>query len=578
MVFTDLVKQARGVNLASFALWCGSSAYIVCIFQAVGLSMHYQVTGYPLPSPESQFHVGLTISVMRGVTFLFGNLIGVLTLRTGRKTMMWSALAIGYLPTFSIFLIGWLSRPTYPPLYAGSKLTVPCAGTAMAPTFNWTKFNAGGQAAYPPCTIPGTMATYYIGYIICGIFAPYYPHAVGYVADISTGDRAVGNQAKLSGVGYANGLACGYVMAVIILLGAGTGDAVVGYHGNFITISLITGLAIIGLGVITLITRLDESMPVKDRPKVLPWKEANPLAMCTICGTSSYTAAIQLFIFISNIGAAGSEAAIGVLYAMSFYSKNGPKYVLPLLIFIMAIFFANAAGSVLVANRLKNLMGFKNAFHLAIIGTICCSGIPLMLFPTTHNSMMQWITVLGSLLFGGCLQPYTLAWFMGQAQTPADKTLYSGIFRVTQAAGKAVGALIVGVLIAPGWVNGMKLEMASGCIEDNIKPCAKTGTCEAGAVLTTPCLAGFKKPYAMAFFLPFLAYVLMPLVAWLCLISAEVCCKNQDKEGWRGENDTNKGFTDAFATKKSLSNMNKVRDLDSLDAKKPTGELDATVE
>ena len=35
--------------------------------------------------------------------------------------------------------------------------------------------------------------------------------------------------------------------------------------------------------------------------------------------------------------------------------------VLPLLIFIMAIFFANAAGSVLVANRLKNLMGFKNA-------------------------------------------------------------------------------------------------------------------------------------------------------------------------------------------------------------------------
>ena len=64
---------------------------------------------------------------------------------------------------------------------------------------------------------------------------------------------------------------------------------------------------------------------VKDRPKVLPWKEANPLAMCTICGTSSYTAAIQLFIFISNIGAAGSEAAIGVLYAMSFYSKNGPK-------------------------------------------------------------------------------------------------------------------------------------------------------------------------------------------------------------------------------------------------------------
>ena len=51
-----------------------------------------------------------------------------------------------------------------------------------------------------------------------------YPHAVGYVADISTGDRAVGNQAKLSGVGYANGLACGYVMAVIILLGAGTVD------------------------------------------------------------------------------------------------------------------------------------------------------------------------------------------------------------------------------------------------------------------------------------------------------------------------------------------------------------------
>ena len=85
------------------------------------------VSGYPLPSPESQFHVGLTISVMRGVTFLFGNLIGVLTLRTGRKTMMWSALAIGYLPTFSIFLIGWLSRPTYAPLYAGSKLTVPCA-------------------------------------------------------------------------------------------------------------------------------------------------------------------------------------------------------------------------------------------------------------------------------------------------------------------------------------------------------------------------------------------------------------------------------------------------------------------
>tara|TARA_B100000780_G_scaffold34871_1_gene21728 strand:+ start:98 stop:640 length:543 start_codon:yes stop_codon:yes gene_type:complete len=115
------------VNSQQLPFFERNTHHVVSILHPFFQTHAIVVSGYPLPSPESQFHVGLTISVMRGVTFLFGNLIGVLTLRTGRKTMMWSALAIGYLPTFSIFLIGWLSRPTYPPLYAGSKLTVPCA-------------------------------------------------------------------------------------------------------------------------------------------------------------------------------------------------------------------------------------------------------------------------------------------------------------------------------------------------------------------------------------------------------------------------------------------------------------------
>lgn len=396
---------------------------------------------------------------------------------------------------------------------------IPCESTAMPANFNWTGIPK------IPCTVPGTMYIYYAGYVICGIFAPYFPHAMGYIADISTPETMVKNQAKVQSLGYFLGLAFGYVIALGILLGVGPGSMTTTpkYHGNFITVSLIAGMVIVLIGTATICIRLDESLPVEERPKQLPWFEANPLRIFTVCMKNNYLACIMGYLFTANIGAAASEAIIGTFYAVSLIKTYGAKYLVPLLIFIMLVFFCNAFSAIVMGPLYQRKMGFKNAFHFCIFFSIIFGGLPLVLMAATQNAVFQWVAVVGNLLFTGCILPYQTSLFMGQAENAADKATFSGIYRTVQAFGKAIGALIGGVFLAPPWVASMTDALYKG------------------------------KTFDGAYFLPFFVYMLMPFLAWMCFIIGEICFKDLDQQGWKSENDNGKGFTDAMATKKSMT-------------------------
>jgi hypothetical protein len=78
-------KVSRGLTLATRALFMGCCAYIVSVFQALPASLHFQISGTSIATPESQLHLGYGLALFRFFTFLFGSALGVATDRCGRK-------------------------------------------------------------------------------------------------------------------------------------------------------------------------------------------------------------------------------------------------------------------------------------------------------------------------------------------------------------------------------------------------------------------------------------------------------------------------------------------------------------
>merc|ERR1719247_3169434 len=93
---------------------------------------------------------------------------------------------------------------------------------------------------------------------------------------------------------------------------------------------------------------------------------------------------------------------------------------------------------------------------------------------------------------------------MGQTIEDEEKGLYSGMFRSTEAFGKACGAAIVGTAIAPGWVQEWR------DTED------LTG-------------ADYHPSYWL---IPFMGYFVPLFLSYGCFLLGEGCFVRDDKRGW----------------------------------------------
>ena len=61
----DPARRTLNVRWVTVALWMACCAYIIAVFQAVPVSLHFQVGGTSVPTPVSQFHLGMGLAVFR---------------------------------------------------------------------------------------------------------------------------------------------------------------------------------------------------------------------------------------------------------------------------------------------------------------------------------------------------------------------------------------------------------------------------------------------------------------------------------------------------------------------------------
>ena len=257
MVFEDPKKVTRGINIATWVLWCGSSAYIIALFQALPVSLHFQISGTSIPTAVSQYHLGLGLFTFRFFTFMFGNALGVATDLCGRKPWLTGAL-FAYFPVYVVLIITWYNRPRFEqdipngwtnvtslgaPL--AGKVLIPCRQT---PTYNFTQIEYG--FAMHDCEYQPTIIAYYLCYIILGIFTPYQPHAIGYISDISPPKDLPSNQSWLAAFGFYLGLFGGFVLALVtyVIFGALRENQDTGFTGNFIPASLVLAILVVFIG------------------------------------------------------------------------------------------------------------------------------------------------------------------------------------------------------------------------------------------------------------------------------------------------------------------------------------------
>ena len=85
LVEVEVVDLHEPTGWVTVALWMACCAYIIAVFQAVPVSLHFQVSGTLVPTPVSQFHLGMGLAVFRIFTFLCGSPLGILSNRFGRR-------------------------------------------------------------------------------------------------------------------------------------------------------------------------------------------------------------------------------------------------------------------------------------------------------------------------------------------------------------------------------------------------------------------------------------------------------------------------------------------------------------
>ena len=160
-------------------------------------------------------------------------------------------------------------------------------------------------------------------------------------------------------------------------------------------------------------------------------------------------------------------------------------------------------------------VGFKNSFHI-----IFFAGIPtvlVMIFGLGQdNPSLGFLVVIFAVCITstGPIQPFIATLFMGQSLTDEDKGFFSGMFRSTQALGKAFGSGIVASLIAPAWIEEWRKSLD---IENHL-----TG--------------GTHSSYAL---IPVVGYLIPLVLSYACFLIGESCFLDSDRRGWEKKNAAN---------------------------------------
>ena len=126
------------------------------------------------------------------------------------------------------------------------------------------------------------------------------------------------------------------------------------------------------------------------------------------------------------------------------------------------------------------------------------------------NSLAMLVVIWGVCITStGPVVPFIATLFMGQSITDEDKGFYSGMFRSSQALGKALGAAVVASMIGPGWIASWKTSIENGTEHDD---------------------------YWM---IPIIGYMLPLLLSYGFFLLGEGCFVKEDRRGWEGKDAAN---------------------------------------
>jgi MFS family permease len=514
-------RRTLNVRWVTVALWMACCAYIIAVFQAVPVSLHFQVGGTSVPTPVSQFHLGMGLAVFRIFTFVFGSPLGIMSNRFGRKPVMSVALC-SYIPVFALFAVAWYSRPSFSQAVSAAKYTndtaaltldasggvlVPCADT---PSYNFTEIDAAGFPK-PACEWKPQIAFYYVCYVIMGIFTPYQPHAIGYVSDVSPKTEMISNQSFVAGCGYFFGLFGGFVVALVVFLGAGGREnQETGFTGRFVPISYFAAMFFILVGLYFVNFKAEDSIPPKKRTKKYKCTDCLPAGFLSRGMDNKYFMATLGYSFWTAFGGGANESVILMMFQRWYLPVLGEgPVVLMFVVYALLVYLLNIVGAIFTVSMCYiPRCGFKNSFHL-----VFWLGLPtIIIMMTALNSKMPslaWLVViwLVSLTSTGPMQPLRASLFMGQAPSFDDRGAFSGMLRSIEALGKAVGALIVGSLLGPTWNETWKASVESG---------------------------GAHEGY---WTLPVVGYLMPLILSYVCFILGEGCCVKDDVRGWDNDDE-----------------------------------------
>lgn len=513
-------KRTLNTRWVTIALYMASCAYIISVFQAVPISLHFQVGGTSIPTPVSQFHLGLGLAIFRIFTFLCGSPLGILNNRCGRKPVMTVAL-FSYIPVFVLFAIAWYVRTDFTvpadsvnataydlQVSDQNRVLIPCKDV---PEFNFTAIDNAGITK-PSCTWRAPIAIYYVCYILLGIFTPYQPHAIGYVSDISPKNELISNQSFVAGCGFFFGLFGGFVVALAIYVAAGGRDESQenGFTGRFVPVSYFAAIVVIIVGMYFIMVKTEDSIPKSKRSKKFKYTDCLPTGFISRGCQNKYFLATLGYSFWTSFGDGANESVILMLFQRWYLPQLGESQaVLMFVVYAMLIFLLNVIGAIFTVGMLYiPRCGFKNSFHL-----VFWLGVPtVVVMLTALNSKdpsLGWLVVvwLVSLTSTGPMQPLRASLFMGQAPSFNERGVFSGMLRSIEALGKAFGSLIVGTIIGEGWNAAWK-----------------------ESVDTNSEHVGY-------WTIPVFGYLMPLCLSYLCFILGEGCCIKEDKRGWDNDDD-----------------------------------------
>lgn len=514
----------KGVNTATWVLFFSCAAYIVALFQALPVSLHFQVSGTSIPTSISQFHLGMGLFTFRFFTFAFGEALGSWTDRCGRKPWLTGAL-VAYVPVYGAMIVTWYSRPRFEQdIPAGwtnvsslsgagleGKVLVPCTGT---PTYNFTEIAYGFELK--ECAWQPTIIAYYFCYVLLGIFTPYQPHAIGYVSDISPREDLPANQSWLGAFGFYLGLLFGFILALItyVLFGALNENQADGFKGDFIPASFVLAIIIVLIGIF-MVNKIEESIGPELQAKNAKKAKCTDLIPCLGLvehgSKNRYFMCVMGYFFCMSFGGGANEAIALTLFQRWFLVELGQRTTLMLfLVYAILSYLFNFIGAACTTSWYRKKCGFKNSFHVIFL-----MGLPTVLvmwlgLGKKDNSLAMLVVIWGVCITStGPVVPFIATLFMGQSITDEDKGFYSGMFRSSQALGKALGAAVVASMIGPGWIASWKTSIENGTEHDD---------------------------YWM---IPIIGYMLPLLLSYGFFLLGEGCFVKEDRRGWEGKDAAN---------------------------------------